>query len=409
MRTRTLFAVLALVAAGAGAVLWKGGHLERITGTPSAPRQEPAEKAPESQAPPVTIAVAKAADFVELVHVTGSLVAREEIMVAPEVEGLKVLSLNADEGDRVAKGAVLAVLVAETLDAQLAQSDASIARADASIARARSQIAEAEARLAEADASLARARPLLKSDYLSESVFDERQAAARASKAQLEAAKDGLRLAEAEKAQALAQRRELDWRRGNTEVRAPVGGVVSRRSARIGSIAAGAGEPMFRIIAEGEVELDAEVPEARLARIAVGQTADVETSAGTRAAGKVRLVSPEVDRTTRLGRVRVFIGDNPALKIGSFARATIEGTKRRGIAVPQSAVLYRDAGPAVLVVEAGRVKLTRIETGLATQGFVEVLSGLSPGAQVVAKSGTFLRDGDAVRPVEPQPAMSEVR
>ena len=90
--------------------------------------------------------------------------------------------------------------------------------------------------------------------------------AARTAEAQLVAARDGLKVAEAEKAQIEAQRRELTWRRGRTEVMAPADGIVSRRMARVGGYAAGAAEPMFRIVANGEVELDAEVIETRLGR-----------------------------------------------------------------------------------------------------------------------------------------------
>ena len=89
---------------------------------------------------------------------TGSLVAREEIIVAPEIDGLRVMELKADEGDSVKKGDMLAVLVSEQLDAQIAQNEASLARANAAIAQTTSQIVEAEARLAEAK-SVARARP----------------------------------------------------------------------------------------------------------------------------------------------------------------------------------------------------------------------------------------------------------
>ena len=82
-----------------------------------------------------------------------------------------------------------------------------------------------------------------------------------------------MKAAEAEKAQIEAQRRELDWRRGRTEVVAPADGIVSRRMARIGGYAAGAAEPMFRIVANGEVELDAEITETRMASVKVGQPA----------------------------------------------------------------------------------------------------------------------------------------
>ena len=288
-----------------------GKTLPRATG----PAQTSAKEVPPDNllalAAAVTVARVAPSNFTARVLATGSLVAREEILVGPEVEGLRVTEVLADEGMRVKKGDVLARLVADTLDAQLAQNDAGLARATAAIAQARSAIVQAEARLVEAQNAFERAKPLKAAGHMAESAYDQRQQASRTADAQLVAARDGLKVAEAEKAQIEAQRRELDWRRGRTEVVAPADGIVSRRMARVGGYAAGAAEPMFRIVAKGEVELDAEVTETRMATVKVGQPARVEVAGVGEIAGTVRLVSPEVDKATRLGRVRIFLGDNP--------------------------------------------------------------------------------------------------
>jgi RND family efflux transporter MFP subunit len=350
-------------------------------------------------APVVTVARVSPADFTETVLATGSLVAREEILVGPEVEGLRITEVLADEGQRVTKGQTLARLVSDTLDAQLAQNDAALARTAAAIAQAKSSIVQAEARLVESRNALERAKPLRQSGHLTEAVYDQREQAARTAEAQLAAARDGLRVAEAERAQVEAQRRELTWRRGRVEVKAPADGIVSRRMARVGGYAAGAAEPMFRIVAKGEVELDAEVVETRLGAIGVGQKARVEVAGLGEVDGTVRLVSPEVDKATRLGRVRIFLGDNPGLRVGAFARATIATATSSGLAVPASAVLYGPHGPTVQAVRGNRVETRAIRTGLAANALVEVREGLADGDLVVARAGTFLRDGETVRPV----------
>ena len=350
-------------------------------------------------APAVTVARVAPADFVETVLATGSLVAREEILVGPEVEGFRITEVLADEGTRVKKGDVLARLVTDTLDAQVAQNDAALARAAATIAQARSTIVQAEARVVESNNAFERAKPLRTAGHMAESAYDTREQAARTAQAQLVAAQDGLRAAEAEKAQIEAQRRELTWRRGRTEVVAPADGIISRRMARIGGYAAGAGEPMFRIVAKGEIELDAEVTETRMAAIRIGQQARVEVAGLGTFSGIVRLVSPEVDKGTRLGRVRIFLGDNAALRVGSFARGTIETASGRGLAVPASAILYGPDGASVQLVRDGHVETRRIKVGLAAGALTEVRDGVGEGDMVVARSGTFLRDGDAIRPV----------
>jgi RND family efflux transporter MFP subunit len=351
----------------------------------------------------VTVARVAPNEFTETVLATGSLVAREEILVGPEVEGLRITEVLADEGQRVSKGEVLARLVADTLDAQVAQNDASLARTAAAIAQAKSNIIQAEARLAESRNAYERAKPLRAGGHMTEAVFDQREQAARTAEAQLAAARDGLHVAEAERAQVEAQRRELTWRRGRVEVKAPADGIVSRRIARVGGYATGAAEPMFRIVAKGEVELDAEVVETRLGAIAVGQKARVEVAGLGEVTGMVRLVSPEVDKSTRLGRVRIFLGDNPGLRVGAFGRATIETATSRGLAVPAAAVLYGPNGPTVQVVRGNRVETRAVKLGLAADALVEVRGGLADGDLVVARAGTFLRDGDTVRPV-PAPA-----
>jgi RND family efflux transporter MFP subunit len=411
MKLRTVVVLLGL--AGLGAAAYQTGALEPIVAHLKGRHEAGGAALPKPEAPVPTVSVVRVdpADFVETVLVTGSFAAREEIMVAPEVDGLRVLELKAEEGDHVRKGDLLAVLVTEQLEAQLAANQAALAAADAAIERSKSQIAEAEARSIEADAQLERARPLVRDKYLSESVFDQRQAAARAAVALLAVAKNGLAQAEAEKVQVEAQRRELAWKRGNAEIRAPADGLISRRAGRIGSIATASalagGDTMFRIVKDGEIELDAEVTETSLYKVKPGQSARVTASGGVEATGTVRLVSPEVDKTTRLGHVRIFIGDRSDLKIGSFGRGTIETSKGRAIAVPLSAVLYGDGGATIQVVVDNKVETRRVTTGLEANNLVEILSGVSEGDLVVAKAGTFLRDGDAVRPVAPDAKISE--
>jgi len=410
---RAKFLIALVVVAGLAALAYEQGLLASLISHVAAKQEAAASKKRAAEVPPPAVTAARVAlkSFVETVLVTGSLVPREEILVAPEVDGLRVLEVKADEGDEVKKGDILAVLVFEQLDALLAQNDAALARSEASIAQAQSQITESEARLAEAKASLERARPLVKDKYLSESVFDQREAAAKTAAAQRAAATSVLNSAEAEKAQVEAQRRELLWRRGNTEVRAPADGLVSRRNARVGAIANGGtmngGEPLFRIIENGEVELDAEVSETHLAKVKEGQHASVEVAGTTVVQGAVRLVSPEVTKATRLGRVRIFLGRNPSLHIGAFARGTIETAHAHNLAVPQSAVLYDDEGPSVQVIQNGKVSVRRIETGLSAGNDVEILKGVAEGDLVVAKAGTFLRDGDVVRAITVDSKVSE--
>lgn len=412
MRKRALIILLGF--AGLAVAAYQSGIVAPYLATFAAKHADAENKSGatfRAPVPAVSVVQAAKSDFVETVLVTGSFAAREEILVAPEVDGLRVLELRAEEGDRVKKGDVLAVLVTEQIEAQLDANEAALGSANASIERANSLIAEMEARVSEANAQLERARPLVKSKYVSESVFDQREVAAKAAEAQLASAKGSLAQAQADKGQVEAQRRELLWRRGRAEVRAPADGIVSRRGARIGGLALGnalaGGDTMFRIIENGEIELDAEVAETHLSKVKAGQKARVTSSGGVEVTGTVRLVSAEVDKTTRLGHVRVFIGDNPDLKIGSFGRGTIETSHNHTIAVPLAAVLYSDDGASVQAVVNGKVVTRQVKTGLETGGMVAIEAGISEGDIIVSKAGTFLREGDAVRPVQPAAKISE--
>ncbi len=391
-----LAALFILAGAGGGYFYWQKHQAEFAAAAANAALSTK-DEAPK--APAISVTRIKPSEFVETALVTGSLIAREEILVSPEIEGFRVVELFADEGSTVKKGQILARLVAEQLEAQVAQNEANKARANAAIAQAKSRITEAEARKSEADAQLERAVPLKKSGYLSGSVYDQRESAARTSEAQVAAARDGLTSAEAEKAQIEAQLRELNWRRGNTEVKSPEVGIVSRRNARLGAVATAAGEPMFRIIAKGEIELDAEVVETELAKVKEGQKARVLVPGGDEADGVVRLVSPEIDRTTRMGRAKIFLGAKPGLRIGAFARGTIQTASSRGLGAPTAALMFDPAGTYVQLLDGDKVHRRIVKTGLVTGDLIEVTEGLKEGDTIVARAGTFLRDGDIIRPV----------
>jgi HlyD family secretion protein len=348
----------------------------------------------------VSVARVQSREFVENLAVSGSLVPREEILIGPEIEGLRVLEILVEEGSQVRRGQVLARLVAATLDAQLAQNDATLARNAAATAQARSAITEAEARLNEARNAMSRTTTLKNAGHVSDAVYDQRESAFKLAEAQLVAARDGLKASEAERAQIAAQRRELEWRRSKTEVTAPADGVISHRKARVGGMAALVSqEPMFRMIQDGDIELDAEVPQAHMTRLVIGQKARVAIPGSREVSGSVRLVAPAVDRSTRLGQVRILLEKDPALRIGTFARGEIEVARGSGLAVPRSAVLFGKSGPSVQVVENDTVATRPVTLGLSEAETIEIKSGVGEGALVVAKSGTFLRNGDRVNPV----------
>ena len=360
----------------------------------------PALAAPEPRPPTITVSAAATGTLVATVTVTGTLVARDEILVSPQLENLAITEILAEEGDRVAAGQVLARLARDTLDATIAQNAAQISRAEAAISQAESQIVESDANRRQAEAAYNRTRDLLASGAASRETFDLREAANRITASRVTAAQNALLVARADLALAQAQGSELQIRLARTELRAPAGGIVSRRTARLGAVITMAAEPLFRIIADGAIELEGDVPETQLARLHPGQPASIPgADASPPRAGHVRLVAPEVARATRLGRVRVALDDTAGLAIGGFARANVEIARRQGVLVPLSAVLFQPDGTRVQVVASGQVETRSVTLGLRSGGYALIADGLAAGETVIAVSGTFVRNGDRVSPV----------
>jgi RND family efflux transporter MFP subunit len=360
----------------------------------------PAQAADEPAVPPppaVSVAPAERREFVERLFVSGTLVARDEAMVGAPLDGLRLTEILADDGDTVKKGQVLARLDRSQLDALLAENDAAVLRAKATIEQAKSQIGQFEASLAQASADLERSQKL-GPQIVAGSTLDARIAGQRVAKAQLDAARNALSVAEADEAARSAERQELQVRLDRTEIKAPVAGLVTRRSARLGAVVSGSGEALFRIIVDGAIDLEADAPQQSLARFAVGMPATLRLpGVADPVEGRVRLISAEVDKASRTGKVRIALSDVSHARIGSFASGEVELVRRDGVGAPASA-LRRDGDVARLyVVRDGRVEERQVTPGIVEGETVEIKDGVAAGESVVARAAAFLRPGDRVR------------
>jgi HlyD family secretion protein len=356
-----------------------------------------AEQPREVEPPAVTVAQAAERQFVDRLFVSGTLVAREEAMVAARIDGLSIIEVDAEDGDRVMAGQVLARLDRTQLDAMLAQNDAATRRADAAIEQARSLIDQSQAQVTWANSDFERARKLGEG-VMSASTIEQRQTALKTAQAQFAAATNALSVAEADRKSRDAERQELLVRISRTEVKAPISGLVSRRSARLGATASSTGEPLFRIIVEGEIDLEADAPEQSLARFAVGMPATIRLP-GVEApvAGRVRLISQEVERASRTGKVKIALDDVTHAHIGAFAWGEVELARRDGVGAPAASLLRDGDAARLLVIRDGRVEERRVMPGIVEGEAVEIVKGVAAGESVVARAAAFLRPGDRVR------------
>jgi len=412
---RFLFILLVLVVAGGGG-LWAGRSYAPCSAPmtmlakfgvslPQAcpPAADAAAAAPAKpvvhEAPPPAVTVVSAAprDFVDRLFVSGTLTAREEVMIQAEIDGLAIVEIDAEDGDHVVAGQVLARLDRGQLDAELAQNDAAAARADAAIAQAQAQIDLSQAQVSFAKDDYDRAMKL-GGQVIAASTIEQRQTTLKTAEAQLLAAEHALSVAEADRKSRDAERRELLVKIGFTEVRSPVAGVVSRRTARLGATSSGAADPLFRVIENGDIELEADVPEQSMARLKTGMTAAIKVPGlADPVDGTVRLVSEEIDKASRTGKVRIALDPAARLRVGAFASGEVAVAESRGIGAPATALQRETEGAKVLVVNGDVVEARSVMLGIAEGDWVEVTQGIGEGEQIVARAAAFLRSGDRVR------------
>lgn len=342
---------------------------------------ETAEPAPMK----VKVVRAQGGEWQRTLSLPGAVVAREDVAVGTALQGLQVLEVKAETGERVEKGQLLAVLEHNGVQSQLAQNEAALSRAKANLASQRSALTEAES-------TLRRYQTLVKNDAVSRMEFDQQRAKAQAAKAAVQAAR-------AEIAQLEAQLAENRHQRTKAQVTAPVGGVITRRAVEAGSLTSG--DALFHIAKDGITEVQAEVNRDELVLLQTGLPVEIYRGAKVLADGTIRLVPPEIDSASRVAKIRIMPNGALSAAIGGDVRAVIRLPQSRiGISLPFSAVGFDADGNAFAkVVDAqGKVHKRALEIGEMHQSAVEILSGLQAGEQVVRQAGAFVDEGDTVSP-----------
>ncbi len=350
--------------------------------------------------PAIRVVTAEKRELIETLSVNGTVVAREEAATGSDLNGLTVTALNADIGDTVKKGDVLAVLDRSMLDTQMAQMVASRAQAEANIAQMRAQIVDSEVGVRQANEALERARTLQGKGVATQAQLDDAVNALDSAKAKLDSAQKGLAVSQSQLGVIDAQTQNVEVQIAKTDLRAPADGLILARNATLGGVVSASGGPLFRIAIDGELELAATVAETALPRLQTGMPAVIRLAGDDRPIeGSIRRISPEVDQASRLGAIRIAFPQGSAARVGNFARGEIEIVKHEGVAVPASAVVYRGPEAFLQAVEEGRVRTVPVTLGARSGQLVEIASGLAVGQDVVSRAGTFVADGDVVMPV----------
>ncbi len=397
-RKNMLLTAAAVTMIALAALFFRGSSDAPVTGKPataSADAQSVASR------PAITVAKVEKAVLRDRVRASGMVGAVERILVQPQIEGQAIDSIEAEVGDHVAAGAVLARLSETALKLQKSQFVATRASALAMIAQAEAQQVEARAGADEAARTQARAVKLRDQGNASQAAADQAGTAATSAQARVMVAAQTAAAARAQLDLVDAQIDNVDLQLSRTRITAPVAGEVVERNALAGSIATMAGQPMFILVRDGLLELNADVAEQDLPKIAAGLRVALRTAGSDVAlSGTVRLVEPAIDTSTRLGRARITIDQADRIRTGMFLEAEIAVSEREVPAVLITALGNDDQGPFVMVVDKnGKVRRAAVVIGIRDGKRVEIRSGVGLGEQVVAKAASFVHDGDMVNPV----------
>jgi len=352
-------------------------------------------------APSITVAKVQSAVLKDRVRASGLVGAIERVLVQPKIEGQPIDTVLADVGDHVAEGAVLAILSDSSLKLQKSQLAASRASALATIAQADAQLVEAQATADEAGRTMERNNQLRLQGNVSQAASDQAATAFTSANARVLVATQGAAAARAQLELVDAQIENVELQLSRTKVTAPFAGEIVEKNALAGAIASAAGQPMFVLVRDGLLELNADVSEQDLARVATGMRVTMRAAGSTDAfTGSIRLVEPAIDTVTRLGRVRVTVDQADKIRSGMFLEAEISISEREVPAVPITAIGTDAEGTFIMTVDAnGLVHRTAVVTGIRDGGLVEIETGAKAGDSVVAKAASFVRDGDLVNPI----------
>jgi membrane fusion protein, multidrug efflux system len=286
-------------------------------------------------------------------EVVGTVRAKLHAVIEAKVSG-RIEALLVAPGQTVKAGDLIAQLDAREIQAKLDQ---------------------ALALREQATRDLTRGRELLDKRITTQAEFDAVQARARV-------------------AEGVA--REMETMLGYTKVVAPFDGIVTRKLADVGDLAA-PGKSIIEMEDPGALRFEADVPEALIGNIKLGAKLPVRVSEGAAPIeGTVVEVAPVADAASRTFLVKLDLPATEGTRSGQFGRVLVATGESKSIRVPTSAVVARGQMECVFVVVDEHAQLRLVRTGKRTGDAVEILAGLSSGERIVSEGAESLRDGQPV-------------
>lgn len=319
--------------------------------------------------------------------------------------GAALVELNADHGDVVKRGEVLARLHAAEQKAKLARAEAAVLTAEAELGRAKANMATARAVVAQSELANERMQTLFRRGTVAEDSAEQAQRDADVARGQLAMAESEIEVAKARIADARAL---LDYERILLEqhvLRAPFDAVVVARHKEAGAVVS-VGEPIFKLMDPASAWVLAYVDESRAGPIRIGQAAEVRLRSLPQQIfpAEVVRIGIESDRVSEERRVYVKCRQCPdEFHLGEQAEVLVEVARlAEALLVPEAAVSgYDGASGRVWTVEEGVLHRREVAFGHRTaEATVEIINGLPPGARVVSRVFDSLREGRRAYAVE---------
>ncbi|MBI5888261.1 MAG: efflux RND transporter periplasmic adaptor subunit [Deltaproteobacteria bacterium] len=332
----------------------------------------------------VKTALAEERNIVRSVESVGTLLAWEEVTVSSDAAGT-VEKINADLGDKVKAGGVLAVL--DQREARLNLEDAEAAHQTGI-----KTLEKEKARLEDSKTTFKRNSELKKQGMVSESQFD-------AARTQYDVALAQMKEAGARARQSAARLNFSRKRLADTIIKAPISGEVSKRFVSAGE-AVRERMGLFTIVSTGRLKFSGAVPEVFVPDLEIGAEVAVSIEAFKDRVFKGRLtrLSPVVSPETRTLEIEAVIPNaDGALKPGFFAKGAVSAKKSSAAVFVPEAAVYSFAGVTkVFVVSGGKASERRVSTASSSGDMVEVIGDIKAGDNVALNKLGALFDGAPV-------------
>lgn len=368
---------------------------------------------------------------IAMLNVTGAVELNPETTeMATALVGGRIERVFYGVGDSVSKGAVLAVISSPQLaqmHGKMHEAKTKFELAQRNLVRVqksenRVAVLQAKARLDEADATLKRTKRLIELGAGAGKDLITAETTYKTAKAEYDFQTNIALNKELQEARAEVETAQVDFRHIVDEMRAlgvtvdsgkpddhrsdtsfvalrsPLSGIITERKFNAGA-GIEAATPIFSISNLGTVYVIANVPESNMAKLRVGSVAEISSPAIGTVSGRVSYIDPQLDETTRTGRVRLEVpNSNGKLRAGMFAEVgfhtgTNEATGEE-LVVPSAAIQRTGDKNMVFVPredEPGAYEVREIEAGTDINGYTKVIEGLKLGEKVVTKGSFTLK------------------